>query len=98
MSFPVPGRHAKCADLRRRRHVADRFRSVPSGDSVSLAHSGLARSPQYRHSRPATERHRVDYLDVLNLFHGFMEWGRVLATEEVETVRLDDIVETEGVG
>lgn len=36
--------------------------------------------------------------DVLNLFHGFMEWGRVLATEEVETVRLDDIVETEGVG
>jgi FkbM family methyltransferase len=34
--------------------------------------------------------------DVLNLFHGFPEWGRILATEEVETVRLDDIPETEG--
>lgn len=35
--------------------------------------------------------------DVLNLFHGFADWGRVLATTEVDTVRLDDIAETEGV-
>jgi FkbM family methyltransferase len=34
---------------------------------------------------------------VLNLFHGFADWGRVVATEEVDTVRLDDIAETEGV-
>jgi FkbM family methyltransferase len=34
---------------------------------------------------------------VLGLFHGFPEWGRVLATEEVDTVRLDEVPETEGV-
>ncbi|GGJ37558.1 FkbM family methyltransferase [Neoroseomonas lacus] len=33
---------------------------------------------------------------VLALFHGFPEWGRVLATETVETVRLDDVPETMG--
>jgi FkbM family methyltransferase len=33
---------------------------------------------------------------VLALFHGFPEWGRVLATEEVATVRLDDVPETAG--
>jgi FkbM family methyltransferase len=32
--------------------------------------------------------------DVLNLFHGFPIWGRVLATERVRTVRLDDVPET----
>lgn len=35
--------------------------------------------------------------DVLNLFHGFPQWGHVLATEEFDTVRLDDIPETVGV-
>jgi FkbM family methyltransferase len=34
--------------------------------------------------------------DVLNLFHGFPNWGQVLSVEEVETRRLDDIPETEG--
>jgi FkbM family methyltransferase len=34
--------------------------------------------------------------EVLALFHGFPDWGRVLATEEVETVRLDDVPETAG--
>jgi FkbM family methyltransferase len=34
--------------------------------------------------------------DVLALFHGFPDWGRVLRTEEVDTVRLDDIPETAG--
>ncbi len=33
---------------------------------------------------------------VLALFHGFPEWGRVLATEPVDTVRLDDVSETAG--
>jgi FkbM family methyltransferase len=33
---------------------------------------------------------------VLGLFHGFPEWGRVLSTEEVVTVRLDDVPETAG--
>ncbi len=33
---------------------------------------------------------------VLNLFHGFPNWGQVLSTEEVETSRLDDVPETEG--
>lgn len=33
---------------------------------------------------------------VLGLFHGFPDWGRVVATEEVETVRLDDVAETAG--
>jgi FkbM family methyltransferase len=33
---------------------------------------------------------------VLGLFHGFPEWGRVLATEPVETRRLDDLPETAG--
>jgi len=31
---------------------------------------------------------------VLALFHGFSEWGRVVRTEEVDTIRLDDISET----
>ncbi|MFZ1992053.1 MAG: FkbM family methyltransferase [Alphaproteobacteria bacterium] len=31
---------------------------------------------------------------VLNLFHGFPHWGKVTATREVETVRLDDVPET----
>jgi FkbM family methyltransferase len=35
--------------------------------------------------------------DVLNKFHGFPEWGRVLSTEEVDTIKLDDIPETAGV-
>lgn len=34
---------------------------------------------------------------VLSLFHGFPDWGRVLDTAEVDTVRLDDIPETEGI-
>ena len=33
---------------------------------------------------------------VLGLFHGFPDWGRVLATEQVETGRLDDVPETAG--
>jgi len=33
---------------------------------------------------------------VLGLFHGFPDWGRVVSTEEVVTVRLDDIPETAG--
>lgn len=33
---------------------------------------------------------------VLSLFHGFPDWGRVIATEPVVTVRLDDVPETEG--
>lgn len=33
---------------------------------------------------------------VLNLFHGFPSWGQVVATEEVDTMRLDDIPETVG--
>lgn len=35
--------------------------------------------------------------DVLSLFHGFQEWSRVIRTEPVDTVRLDDVRETEGV-
>ena len=31
------------------------------------------------------------------LFHGFPDWGRVLTTEPVDTVRLDDIAATSGV-
>ena len=33
---------------------------------------------------------------ILNLFHGFPDWGRVLATETVDTVRLDDVEATSG--
>lgn len=33
---------------------------------------------------------------VLNLFHGFPTWGQIVATEEVDTIRLDDIPETAG--
>jgi FkbM family methyltransferase len=36
-------------------------------------------------------------LDVLNMFHGFPGWATVLSTEEVDTVKLDDIAETAGV-
>lgn len=32
----------------------------------------------------------------LELFHGFPVWGQVVATEEVDTVRLDDVEETAG--
>jgi FkbM family methyltransferase len=34
--------------------------------------------------------------EVLKLFHGFPIWGQVVATESVDTVRLDDIAETSG--
>ena len=34
---------------------------------------------------------------VLDLFHGFPDWGKVMSTEPLETVRLDDIRETEGI-
>lgn len=34
---------------------------------------------------------------VLNLFHGFPSWGSVVSTDDVDTIRLDDIPETEGV-
>jgi len=36
-------------------------------------------------------------LKVLGLFHGFSNWARVVATEKLKTVRLDDVPETEGV-
>jgi FkbM family methyltransferase len=36
-------------------------------------------------------------LEVLELFHGFPEWGKVIGTEEVDTRRLDDIPETAGI-
>lgn len=35
--------------------------------------------------------------EVLGLFHGFPDWGKVTATEEVDTVCLDDIEATRGV-
>jgi FkbM family methyltransferase len=34
---------------------------------------------------------------VLNLFHGFPDWGHVTSTEDLDTARLDDIAETAGV-
>jgi hypothetical protein len=34
--------------------------------------------------------------NVLNLFHGFPIWGEVVATESVQTVRLDDVAEIAG--
>jgi FkbM family methyltransferase len=34
---------------------------------------------------------------VLGLFHGFPDWGKVVSTEAVDTVRLDDIEATRGV-
>ncbi|MBF0293887.1 MAG: FkbM family methyltransferase [Magnetococcales bacterium] len=34
--------------------------------------------------------------EVLGLFHGFPEWGRVMKTAPVDTVRLDDVPETAG--
>lgn len=34
--------------------------------------------------------------EVLKLFHAFPAWGEVLSTEEVDTVRLDDVPETAG--
>jgi FkbM family methyltransferase len=34
--------------------------------------------------------------EVLNLFHGFPAWGKVTATETLQTRRLDDIPETAG--
>jgi FkbM family methyltransferase len=33
----------------------------------------------------------------LAMFHGFPQWGRVLATESLRTVKLDDVAETYGV-
>lgn len=33
---------------------------------------------------------------VLGLFHGFPDWGKVVATEPIDTMRLDDITETAG--
>jgi FkbM family methyltransferase len=33
---------------------------------------------------------------VLELFHGFPVWGEVVETQEVDTVRLDDVPETQG--
>lgn len=35
--------------------------------------------------------------DLLTLFHGFPDWSRVVRTEPVDTVRLDDVPETAGV-
>ncbi len=35
--------------------------------------------------------------ELLDLFHGFPEWSRVVRTEEVDTVRLDDVPETAAV-
>lgn len=35
--------------------------------------------------------------NVLNMFHGFPDWSLILATEEVDTVKLDSIPETAGV-
>jgi FkbM family methyltransferase len=34
---------------------------------------------------------------ILGLFHGFPAWGEVMAEEEIETVRLDDVPATEGI-
>lgn len=34
--------------------------------------------------------------DVLRLFHGFPDWGRVIAVEPIDTMRLDDVPETAG--
>lgn len=34
---------------------------------------------------------------VLNLFHGFPDWGHVLTTRQIDFVRLDDVPETKGV-
>lgn len=35
--------------------------------------------------------------NLLNLFHGFPQWSKVVATEEIDTFRLDDIAETANV-
>jgi FkbM family methyltransferase len=38
----------------------------------------------------------VPNLKVLNRFHGFPDWARVVATQEVDTVRLDEVEQTAG--
>jgi FkbM family methyltransferase len=35
-------------------------------------------------------------LKVLNRFHGFSNWARVVATQEIDTVRLDEVEQTAG--
>lgn len=35
-------------------------------------------------------------MQVLEMFHGFDQWARVIGTEEIDTVRLDDVPETQG--
>lgn len=79
----------------------------------ALARLGAMKGPNelyLPHSVGDGKRHTLNYCqapgmtsllqpnaDVLGLFHGFPDWGRVVATESVDTVRLDDIEATRGV-
>ena len=56
---------------------------------------GRRRSLHFCAARDMTSLFEPNF-DVLNLFHGFPTWGEVVATETVQTVRLDDVAETAG--
>lgn len=79
---------AALATLERRKGPRETYlpHAVGDGRSHTLRHCQAPGMTSLLEPNPA----------VLALFHGFAEWGRVVRTEPVDTVRLDDIPQTAG--
>ncbi|WP_448191818.1 FkbM family methyltransferase [Azospirillum sp. sgz301742] len=91
--------------------IADVVGFEPNGEALATLNAQKGPSETYlphavgdgkRHTlRSCTAPGMTSILEpnskVLNLFHGFPDWGTVVSSVEIDTVRLDDIPETEGV-
>jgi FkbM family methyltransferase len=97
------------ADLLRRGHV-DLVGFEPNRDALAVLNARKGPHERYlplalgdgaRHtlhfcaSSGMTSLLRPNPL-VLEMFHGFAQWGQVVGTEDIDTVRLDDVAETDG--
>ena len=82
-----PNRQA-LADLARRAPPSDRYLPHAVGD-------GRRRTLHYCRALGMTSLLQPNP-EVLALFGGFPEWGQVVETERIDTVRLDDVPETAG--
>ena len=82
-----PNRQA-LAELQKEKHPRKTFLPYAIGDGTLGTFHICAASDMSSLLRPNP--------DVMKLFHGFPVWAQVVGLEPIQTVRLDDVAETEG--
>ncbi|MBF0354078.1 MAG: FkbM family methyltransferase [Alphaproteobacteria bacterium] len=90
--------HAKVIGFEPNLEALEKLKSAQGPNEIYLPHAlGDGKTHQLHHCyAPGMTSLLEPNPEVLGLFHGFQDWGRVERIEEVTTVRLDDIAETAG--